>query len=206
MSTDAVPDQPPASAPPPAAPAHRPPDLFAAVLSYLVPGLGQIYQGRFAKGLLFLVALWGMFFFGMHLGSWKNVYIFETKNAGGRGLGAAAWSWVDRVRFVGQAPIGIAAWPAILQYNGKWPVTAEQSPFWHEFQSEPDERLLNALQAQGDKRWDLGWVYTVIAGVLNILVIYDALAGPAFVAAAAPRAAARTEETPPALVSQEVAS
>jgi hypothetical protein len=26
---------------------------------------------------------------------------------------------------------------------------------------------------------ELGWVYTVIAGVLNIMVIYDALAGPA---------------------------
>jgi hypothetical protein len=26
---------------------------------------------------------------------------------------------------------------------------------------------------------ELGWVYTVIAGVLNILVIYDAVAGPA---------------------------
>ena len=30
-----------------------------------------------------------------------------------------------------------------------------------------------------DKSPDLGWMYTVIAGVLNILVIYDALAGPA---------------------------
>ena len=26
----------------------------AAVLSYLVPGLGQIYQGRIGKGLLFV--------------------------------------------------------------------------------------------------------------------------------------------------------
>ena len=33
----------------------------------------------------------------------------------------------------------------------------------------------------GDKTWDLAWVYTVIAGVLNVMVIYDAFAGPAFV-------------------------
>ena len=39
---------------------------------------------------------------------------------------------------------------------------------------------MNQLQRDGDKTWDLGWVYTVIAGVLNVLVIYDALAGPAF--------------------------
>ena len=31
---------------------------------------------------------------------------------------------------------------------------------------------------------ELAWVFTVIAGVLNILVIYDAVAGPAFIAVA----------------------
>ena len=36
-----------------------------------------------------------------------------------------------------------------------------------------------------DKTPDLGWVYTVVAGMLNILVIYDAAVGPAFVATAA---------------------
>jgi len=40
--------------------------------------------------------------------------------------------------------------------------------------------VLNELQTNGDKTWDLGWVFTVVAGVLNILVIYDAFAGPAF--------------------------
>ena len=48
------------------------------------------------------------------------------------------------------------------------------------------EGELNDLQRDSDKRWDLGWVYTVIAGVLNIMVIYDALAGPAFSMATAP--------------------
>ena len=49
-----------------------------------------------------------------------------------------------------------------------------------EFMRTPAEAELNRLQIDGDKTWDLGWVYTVIAGVLNVLVIYDALAGPAF--------------------------
>src|SRR5687767_11969989 len=30
-------------------------DVFAAVLSYLIPGFGQIYQGRVGKGLLFCI-------------------------------------------------------------------------------------------------------------------------------------------------------
>jgi hypothetical protein len=38
---------------------------------------------------------------------------------------------------------------------------------------------LNANIRGSDKTWDLGWVYTVIAGALNFLVIFDALAGPA---------------------------
>jgi hypothetical protein len=37
-----------------------------------------------------------------------------------------------------------------------------------------------------DKTPDLGWVYTVIAGMLNILVIYDAYAGPLVFAAPRP--------------------
>src|SRR5260370_40853809 len=42
---------------------------LAGVLSYLVPGLGQIYQGRIGKGLLFLVCVYALFFYGLFLGS-----------------------------------------------------------------------------------------------------------------------------------------
>src|SRR5271170_1859358 len=40
-----------------------------ALLSFLVPGLGQIYQGRVGKGVLFLVCVYALFFYGMYLGS-----------------------------------------------------------------------------------------------------------------------------------------
>jgi hypothetical protein len=57
----------------------------------------------------------------------------------------------------------------------------DATPVLGTFERAPlDEREINDLQRQGDKNWDLAWVYTVIAGVLNILVIYDAAAGPAF--------------------------
>jgi hypothetical protein len=49
-----------------------------------------------------------------------------------------------------------------------------------DFERTPGEASLNALHTSGDKLLELGWVFTVIAGVLNIMVIYDALAGPAF--------------------------
>src|SRR5437667_4081701 len=51
---------------------------WAAFLSYLVPGLGQIYQGRVAKGILFLVCVYGLFFYGMALGKSKNVYLTDA--------------------------------------------------------------------------------------------------------------------------------
>ena len=39
------------------------------LLSFLVPGLGQIYQGRVGKGVLFFVSIYALFFYGMYLGS-----------------------------------------------------------------------------------------------------------------------------------------
>ena len=54
------------------------------------------------------------------------------------------------------------------------------------FGTPADEIALNTFLTNSDKTPDLGWVYTVIAGVLNILVIYDAFAGPAFGTGAQP--------------------
>src|SRR5436309_572380 len=104
----------------------------AALLSYLVPGLGQIVQGRVAKGVLFLVCLYALFFYGQALGSWRNVYLPDGKaleqenqrelNDGyvGRlvrivpgGVGVALYF---RPQFLGQFWIGAAAWPALVQH------------------------------------------------------------------------------------------
>src|SRR4030095_11206543 len=84
-----------------------------------------------------------------------------------------------RFQLLGQFFIGAAAWPAVYQY-AVFDRTKDAGPIFGKFQRMPDENELNRLQRDGNKRWDLGWVYTVIAGVLNLLVIYDALAGPAF--------------------------
>jgi len=183
---------------------------LAGLLSYLIPGLGQIYEGRVGKGILFMVCLYGLFFFGMYLGEWKNVYLPDSArtNPPPINMPNVATNIYNRIQFAGQFWIGIAAWPAIWQYNDL-PVPSEQaSSFWHDFQRAPYERragphqgprtgyeapfdwpgkTLNEIQAEGDKTWDLAWVYTVIAGVLNVLVIYDAVAGPALGIALEPR-------------------
>ena len=185
-----------------------------ALLSYLVPGLGQMVQGRFGKGLLFFVCLYGLFFYGLFLGQGEaavidpnnrsgsakkfdltnNVYLPSARDRNdvvvvnahasyldrfGQSLSALAADLYNRPQFLGQFWMGIVVWPAIVQYNSPG---SEDSPppFLGTFMRTPSVESLNAVHTSRDKLIDLGWVYTVIAGVLNILVIYDALAGPAF--------------------------
>src|SRR5262249_48341091 len=102
----------------------------AGVLSYLVPGLGQIVQGRVAKGLLFLVCIYTLFFYGVYLGTGSvtldgktyrvssNVYLPDSAEEQPREkqLPPLAQNLYNRPQFAGQFWVGIAAWPAIIQY------------------------------------------------------------------------------------------
>ncbi len=158
-------------------PKPQEPSLVAAFLSYLVPGLGQIYQGRFGKGFLFMISLLGMFTLGQVMGNWQNVYVPPPENQpNGQGIaGKLPSSLMTRWHYLGQFWIGVYAWPALYQYFQPPPATPG---FWENFQRTPDEKDVNQFLVNSDKTPDLGWVYTVIAGMLNILVIYDAYAGP----------------------------
>src|SRR4051812_42279215 len=88
------------------------PSMAAAILSYVIPGLGQIYQGRYGKGLLFMVSLLGMFFLGQAMGGWQNVYV--QKQPGGQGR-LNLITIFSRWHYAGQFWIGAAAWPALWQ-------------------------------------------------------------------------------------------
>jgi hypothetical protein len=214
----------------------RPLSPLAGLLSYFVPGLGQIMQGRVGKGLLFLVCIYTLFFHGMHLGTGSvtigsrtyrlasNVYLPDTAEDPGQDrIARLATNLYNRPQFAGQFWVGVAAWPAIWQYmhfdrahnqaidqqidqlhreadniekaEPKEAALKRQEadalerserrlhPLLGDFEREPSASVINAVHNAGDKRLELGWVYTVIAGVLNIMVIYDAVAGPAFLAA-----------------------
>src|SRR5262249_11394546 len=124
--------------------------ILAGFLSYLLPGLGQIYQGRVSKGVFFLVVLLGLFFAGQALGDWKNVYWPNLAHGGEFDPNRNGPNWDNnpwklpgplrplanvvnhRWQFAGQFWIGVAAWPAILQYNN-WPL-----PFAPEYQRGPN--------------------------------------------------------------------
>ena len=208
----------PATVPHP--PAVQPFSPLAALLSYLVPGLGQIYQGRVGKGLLFMIVLLGMFMYGQYLGNWMNVYlpVLEERvivqgQVEVRRNQNPFQSVYHRLHFAGQFWIGMAAWPAVWQYLELPVPDKDNHPFWHDFQKGPRplreellphdqtfEARLNQFLVDRDKTPDLSWVYTIIAGVLNILVIYDAFAGPVHSGRlkdqAGPVSAAGTEASP----------
>lgn len=174
----------------------KPTNPLAAVLSYLIPGLGQIYQGRIGKGILFFICVYTLFFAGVYLGSGtvhlrgetytvaSNVYLPDTaKENNPFHLPDLAANLYNRPQFAGQFWVGIAAWPAVYQYVNYDHRQEHGDPLLGDFERTPSEAALNAVHTSGDKLLELGWVFTVIAGVLNVMVIYDALAGPAFLPA-----------------------
>jgi hypothetical protein len=173
---------------------------LAGLLSYLIPGLGQVYQGRLGKGVLFFVCIYTLFFYGMFLGTGSvkigkeeyrvttNVYLPSMPSDrvnNPANMPKLALDLYNRPQFLGQFWVGIVAWPAIWQYYHFDP-NQKGDALLGEFMRTPPDSSLNALHTCGDKRLELGWVFTVIAGVLNIMVIYDALAGPAFLFPAQP--------------------
>src|SRR5262249_40911053 len=107
---------------------------LAGLLSYLVPGLGQISQGRIGKGVLFFVCVYTLFFYGTALGCGtatdpatgttytitSNVYLPDIANRGDRNnpwnLPTLPANLYNKPQFAAQFWVGIAAWPAIWQY------------------------------------------------------------------------------------------
>src|SRR5438105_1252329 len=93
-------------------------DWIGALLSYLIPGLGQVYQGRIGKGLLFFFGLYTLFFYGMWMGKWQNVWLPDVTEYPplempifGKMSGVPS-SLYYRPQFMGQFWIGVASWPA----------------------------------------------------------------------------------------------
>lgn len=181
--------------------------FLAALLSWLVPGLGQIYQRRTFKGGMCMAALVAALVFGMWLGDGRVVY--ASGRPGELRISPAAF----RAAFIGQAGIGAVAIPAVVQSHllsgsGRQPLFASAwfappalpgqfvSPAYAETLARtspgvtlsepapgrPFRQVLNdelsVWQKRLGRRFEIGTLYTVIAGLLNLLVVFDALGGP----------------------------
>lgn len=148
--------------------------IWAAILAWLIPGAGHLYQGRRAKGVLFMVCILGIYFFGLALGDGKVVY--------------ARFRQPDmRYPYLCQFAVGLPALPALIQRQR---LVASQPPkpaLWKGLmappsvgRSEQDKDQLSDWHRVLKGRFELGTLYTMIAGLLNVLAIYDAYAGPVF--------------------------
>ena len=143
----------------------------AAVLAWLVPGLGHIYQGRIGKGILYAVCILSLYALGFMLGDGKIVY----------------WRWVNPLNnpekftlyYLGQFFVGLPALPALIQ--GTLKHFGHEPTLWR-LMAEPDPNVLNGLHYRLGKLVEIGSMYTAVAGLLNILAIYDAYEGPAYLA------------------------
>lgn len=143
----------------------RQPEL-AALWGWLWPGAGHLYQKRYAKGVLFMVCILSTYFFGFALGGGRVVY--------------ASWNEVDkRWQYVCQVATGLPALPALVQTLR---VRAGKPVLFNGLMAPPQVIDGQCQLAQWHRDYhlffELGTLYTMIAGLLNVLAIYDAYAGP----------------------------
>jgi TM2 domain-containing membrane protein YozV len=167
---------------------------FAAFLAFLFPGAGHYYQGRKRKAILFAVCILGLFITGFIIGRGRVVYAypntFKVTNIP-KMLSKKGWkeiarnSYQDfRIHSYAQAMVGIPAFPMILQSRiGPKPVNEQflwgfmaPPPIGNPGDGNPD--WLSKWNNEDSASFDLGSLYTAIAGLLNLLVIFDAYAGP----------------------------
>jgi len=151
---------------------------LAAVLAWIWPGAGHLYQRRYGKGILFMVCILGTWFFGLTLGDGRVAY--------------ASWKKNDhRWQYLFQVGVGAPALPALIQSRrvgqGKEPLLdgymappENVAPDSASFSTLREDELAQ-WHLHLNSRFELGTLYTMIAGLLNVLAIYDAYAGPMLV-------------------------
>ncbi len=160
---------------------------LAAFLAWLIPGAGHFYQRRYFKSAVFFVCIVSSFLIGMFVAGGRCVY--------------ASWNGTEkRWQYVLQAGIGLPAMPAAYQ---AWRLR-QGDKTWGDFMAPPEStRELdewNRLTASG---FDMGTLYTMIAGLLNVLVIFDAYAGPLPPPAPRKQPPKENDESPPAAAESE---
>ena len=143
--------------------------MLAGFWAWLWPGAGHIYQGRYAKAALFMICILGTYFYGLAMTGGHVVYF--------------SWTETDkRLPYICQVGVGLPALPALVQMYRV--IIREEKPMWPGFMAPPhpvdpgDWDTKAEWCARYGFRWDMAELYTMVAGLLNLLAIFDAAAGP----------------------------
>jgi len=140
--------------------------VLAAFLTWLIPGAGQYYQGRTGKAVLFFTCILSIYFLGLSMGGARVVY--------------AKWDQTEkRLPMLCQVGVGLPSLPALAQAlrvrNDMAPIEIGGVAFMAPPVSTEE---LGGLHRMYGFLFEIGTLYTMIAGLLNILAIYDAGMGP----------------------------
>ena len=79
---------------------------ISGLLAFLIPGAGHLYQGRTAKGLIYLCSILGLFVWGQKLGEGMVVYNLPEKGGMLRNL---------TLSYAAHLGTGAVAMPALIQ-------------------------------------------------------------------------------------------
>ena len=178
---------------------------WAAFIGWLFPGAGHFYQRRYAKGFLFMICVLSIFFLGLGLGRGRVVYAsfkggdFRWQYVCQLGVGAPALPAIaqafktkkgdpffvlcERYPENSMGPGGVKL--DFAQLDPEIPVPNGGQTYKDGFMAPPagpiyqNERdVLGMWHAEMRHKFEIGTLYTVIAGLLNLLAVYDAFAGP----------------------------
>lgn len=154
--------------------------VIAGLFAWFFPGLGHWYQGRYPKAILFFCCIFPLFIFGCYCGSSREFGIARN----------VYYSWRPgdmpgdmRLFFIPQACLGIAAVPAMMQAM----TVGDGRPVFGRFMvaplRDPSDSTgiaptLDEMMEKYGNGFEIGTIFTVIAGLMNLLVIFDAVAGP----------------------------
>jgi len=161
---------------------------IAGLLAWLVPGLGHWYQGRRAKAVLFAACIIPIFCLGAWLGSHRELGLVRNVYFAWEPTGWAMPRSYPRPYFIPQACIGVVAIPAFFQARH---VESGGAPFCNHLMAPPNataagltpnvtaaNATLDDIIAKLQFSYELGLLYTVVAGLLNLLAVFDAIDGP----------------------------
>ena len=156
---------------------HAPSDVplkapsLSAFLAWLWPGAGHVYQGRRGKGMLFMVCILSIYVFGCLLGEGRVVYAAYNQSH-------------KRWAMLGQFGVGLpyvwAVAQAVSKQQSDAPLFGVSWMYPPETIGEEQKDELSDWHYDLHGYFEMGTLYTVVAGLLNLLVVWDAFAGPAF--------------------------
>ena len=164
---------------------------LAAVLAWLLPGAGHFYQRRYFKAAIYGLSVWTLVVAGLAMGSYRAAFPGggERKSLFFARTVYCSWRLGDRrLAFVPQSFVGVMAIPALMQaraprdFDGSfWSGAFAPPRIPSESSSRPNQPTTNDVAANLHSWLDLSVLYTITAGLLNLLAIFDAFAGPTIV-------------------------